>query len=98
MHFKFIVHFTSLWINFTVSQIAHPYHQVAKKKKAHIAVRRIDLSLLTNAVFFSLIPFNMFVHFLLGCLFKKIYINIYISKMNDGILNSFEEGNSPFDE
>ena len=39
MHLKFIMHFTYLWIDFTVSQIANFYHQVAKKKKASMAAR-----------------------------------------------------------
>ena len=47
---------------------------------------------------FSLIPFNMSVRFLLSFLFKNIYLNINISIMNNGILNSFEEGRTPFDE
>ena len=37
MHFKVIMHFTSLWIDFTVSQIAISYHQVAKKKANMVA-------------------------------------------------------------
>ena len=41
MHFKFKIHFTSLWIDFTVSQIANSYHQVAKKKKKNANIGNV---------------------------------------------------------
>ena len=77
MHLKVIMHFVSLWIDFTVSQIANSYHQVAKEKKANMVARWLDQcqSRLTYS-FFSLILFNTFVHFLWSSLFKNIYINI----------------------
>ena len=86
MHFQSIMHFMSLWINFTVSQIASSYHQVGKKEESQYGrqINRLVSVMAHLHSFFSLIPFNMFLHFFVGFfVYKHLhkYIYIYISTM-----------------